>query len=163
MDEVGNLVISEQKTMTLDPITTEVITSRIHETTSAMAHALFHSGYSPILRESQDGTAGLTDAHGPRHHGGRRAAVSLSLYTRAVASVCERYPIAEMRDGDSFISNDPYKGGNSHVPDVVVITPIFHDGELIAFGAASRTRPTSAASCPARPAPPRARSSTTAC
>ena len=65
--------------MTLDPITTEVIISRIRETTAAMAHALFHSGYSPILRESQDGTAGLTDANGPRHHGRRRAAISLSL------------------------------------------------------------------------------------
>ena len=30
----------------------------------------------------------------------------------------ERYPVAEMRDGDSFISNDPYKAGNSHVPDI---------------------------------------------
>ena len=64
--------------MTLDPITTEVIISRIRETTAAMAHALFHSGYSPILRESQDGTAGLCDAERPRHHGGRRAAVSLA-------------------------------------------------------------------------------------
>ena len=50
--------------MTLDPITTEVIISRIRETTATMAHALFHSGYSPILRESQDGTAGLCDAMG---------------------------------------------------------------------------------------------------
>ena len=40
--------------MTLDPITTQVIISRIRETTATMAHALFHSGYSPILRESQD-------------------------------------------------------------------------------------------------------------
>jgi hypothetical protein len=31
--------------MKLDPITTEVINSRIRETTAAMAHALFHSGY----------------------------------------------------------------------------------------------------------------------
>ena len=50
--------------MSLDPITTEVVLSRVRETTEAMAHALFHSGYSPILRESQDGTAGLTDADG---------------------------------------------------------------------------------------------------
>ena len=94
--------------------------------------ALFHSGYSPILRESQDGTAGLTDAQG-RHHGGRRAAPSLAALYRAVASVCARYPTAEMRDGDSFISNDPYKAGNSHAPDIVVTTPIFHGGRIIAF------------------------------
>ena len=121
--------------MTLDPITTEVIISRIRETTAAMAHALFHSGYSPILRESQDGTAGLTDAQGRVIMVGGGLQYHSLLYTRAVASVCERYPAAEMRDGDSFISNDPYKAGNSHVPDIVVITPIFHGGKIIAFGA----------------------------
>ena len=121
--------------MTLDPITTEVIISRIRETTAAMAHALFHSGYSPILRESQDGTAGLTDASGRVIMVGGGLQYHSLLYTRAVTSVCERYPVAEMRDGDSFISNDPYKAGNSHVPDIVVITPIFHGGRIIAFGA----------------------------
>ena len=121
--------------MNLDPITTEVIASRIRETTAAMAHALFHSGYSPILRESQDGTAGLCDADGRVVMVGGGLQYHSLLYTRAVASVRERYPIAEMRDGDSFISNDPYKAGNSHVPDVVVITPIFYGGEIIAFGA----------------------------
>ena len=121
--------------MNLDPITAEVIGSRIRETTAAMAHALFHSGYSPILRESQDGTAGLCDADGRVVMVGGGLQYHSLLYTRAVASVRERYPLAEMRDGDSFISNDPYKAGNSHVPDVVVITPIFYGGEIIAFGA----------------------------
>ena len=121
--------------MKLDPITTEVIISRIRETTAAMAHALFHSGYSPILRESQDGTAGLCDANGRVIMVGGGLQYHSLLYTRAVESVRERYPIAEMRDGDSFISNDPYKAGNSHVPDVVVITPVFYGGKIIAFGA----------------------------
>src|ERR1700719_3192803 len=121
--------------MKLDPITTEVINSRIRETTAAMAHALFHSGYSPILRESQDGTAGLCDAEGRVIMVGGGLQYHSLLYTRAVESVVERYPVAEMRDGDSFISNDPFKAGNSHVPDIVVITPVFYRGELIAFGA----------------------------
>lgn len=121
--------------MKLDPITTEVINSRIRETTAAMAHALFHSGYSPILRESQDGTAGLCDAKGRVIMVGGGLQYHSLLYSRAVESVVERYPVAEMRDGDSFISNDPFKAGNSHVPDIVVITPVFYRGELIAFGA----------------------------
>src|ERR1700751_4364284 len=119
--------------MKLDPITTEVIISRIRETTAAMAHALFHSGYSPILRESQDGTAGLCDANGRVIMVGGGLQYPSLLYTRAVESVLEPDPIAEIRDGDSFISNDPYKAGNSHVPDVVVITPVFYGGKIIAF------------------------------
>ena len=50
--------------MSIDPITIEVVTSRIREIASTMEHALYHSGYSPVLRESKDGTAGLTDADG---------------------------------------------------------------------------------------------------
>jgi N-methylhydantoinase B/oxoprolinase/acetone carboxylase alpha subunit len=49
---------------TVDPVTTEVVASRLRETAATMEYALYHSGYSPILRESKDGTAGLTDPEG---------------------------------------------------------------------------------------------------
>jgi N-methylhydantoinase B len=120
--------------MRLDPITTEVVLSRLREATAAMAHALFHSGYSPILRESQDGTAGLTDAEGRVIMVGGGLQYHSLLYTKSVASILERYPAAAMRDGDSFLSNDPYKAGNSHVPDMVVATPVFHRGAIVGFG-----------------------------
>ena len=50
--------------MSIDPITIEVVTSRLREIAAGMEHALYHAGFSPILRESRDGTAGLTDAQG---------------------------------------------------------------------------------------------------
>src|SRR3989442_9828439 len=34
--------------------------------------------------------------------------------------------------GDVFIQNDPYFGG-SHLPDVNVVTPAFHDGTPLGF------------------------------
>src|SRR5205807_2525678 len=98
----------------LDPITTEVIINRIRETTAAMAHALFHSGYSPILRESQDGTAGLCDANGRVIMVGGGLQYHSLLYTRAVESVIARYPIADIRDVEAILRN------NSRVPEVVV-------------------------------------------
>ena len=36
--------------MNVDPITTEVVGSRLREIASSMEYALYHSGYSPILR-----------------------------------------------------------------------------------------------------------------
>jgi len=119
--------------MSLDPITTEVVLNRLREIAATMEHALYHSGYSPILRESQDGTAGLTDASG------RAIVVSGGLqyhslpYYHAVQGVLGRYPATTMRDGDSFIVNDPYKGGNPHVPDFVAVTPVFYRAEIVAF------------------------------
>ena len=120
--------------MTLDPITTEVVLSRVRETTEAMAHALFHSGYSPILRESQDGTAGLTDADGRVIMVGGGIQYHSMLYTKSVESLLAAYPGDAMEDGDSFVCNDPYQAGNSHVPDMVVATPVFYEGRRIAFG-----------------------------
>ena len=35
-------------------------------------------------------------------------------------------------EGDVFIHNDPYQGG-SHLPDVNVVRPAFHDGELLGY------------------------------
>ena len=121
-------------TTALDPITIEVVTARFREIAATMEHALYHSGYSPILRESKDGTAGLTDA------AGRVIIVSGGLqyhsigYERAVHSVLARYPRERLQPGDSFIVNDPYLGGNPHAPDMVAITPGFVEGRLIGFG-----------------------------
>jgi len=120
--------------MSLDPITTEVVLNRVRETTTTMAHALFHSGYSPILRESQDGTAGLTDAAGRVIMVGGGIQYHSLLYTKSVQSLLAAHPAASLEEGDAFIGNHPYKAGNSHVPDVVVAAPVFYQGRIIAFG-----------------------------
>lgn len=119
--------------MKLDPITTEVLFGRLRELALTMEHVLYHSGYSPILRESQDGTAGLTDAEG------RVVIVSGGLqhhsvpYTYAVRNTLERFPVERLSEGDSFVINDPYQAGTPHAPDMVTVTPVFHRGRLIAF------------------------------
>jgi N-methylhydantoinase B len=121
--------------MTIDPVTTEVVASRLREIASTMEYALYHAGYSPILRESKDGTAGLVDVDG------RVVIISGGLqyhslpYEKAVSSVKARYPVETMKPGDSYLVNDPYQGGNPHVPDMIVVTPAFHDGTLIGYGA----------------------------
>ena len=47
--------------MKLDSIELEVIKSRLDEAALTMENQLFHSGYSPILRESADGSATVLD------------------------------------------------------------------------------------------------------
>lgn len=120
--------------MKIDPITTEVVASRLGEIANAMEHALYHAGYSPILRESKDGTAGLADADGRMVMIGGGLQYHLLSYEQAVRAVKARYPAGRMKPGDSFILNDPYIAGNAHAPDLVAVTPAFHDGTLIGFG-----------------------------
>jgi N-methylhydantoinase B len=120
--------------MTIDPITTEVVASRLREAAATMEYALYHSGYSPILRESRDGTAGLTDAAGRVVIVGGGIQYHFMQYRLAVQAVLARCPAASLRPGDSFITNDPYKAGSSHAPDMVAVTPCFHRGTLVGFG-----------------------------
>ena len=47
------------------------------------------------------------------------------------ARSCRHFP--DVAPGDVFIHNDPYQGG-SHLPDVNVVAPAFHEGRLLGFG-----------------------------
>jgi len=40
----------------------------------------------------------------------------------------------EQHDGDLWILNDPYRGG-THLPDITLISPVFHEEELLGFAA----------------------------
>ncbi len=38
-----------------------------------------------------------------------------------------------LQEGDVLVSNHPQLAGGSHLPDITVITPVFHDGKIIFF------------------------------
>ena len=100
--------------MNIDPVTTEVVASRLREAASTMEHALYHSGYSPILRESKDGTAGLTDKAGRVVILSGGIQFHYTAYEQSVQALLARYPLDKLRPGDSFVCNDPYKCGMPH-------------------------------------------------
>jgi N-methylhydantoinase B len=47
--------------------------------------------------------------------------------------VTARHPLAEVREGDVFVGNDAYTGGGTHLPDIVMVEPIFLDGEVVGW------------------------------
>ncbi|MBI2370682.1 MAG: hydantoinase B/oxoprolinase family protein, partial [Deltaproteobacteria bacterium] len=47
-----------------DPITLEIIDSRLDEVVGEMQEILYHTGYSTIIRESKDASAAITTAAG---------------------------------------------------------------------------------------------------
>src|SRR5439155_22689052 len=90
----------------IDPVTTEVVASRLRETAATMEYALYHSGYSPILRESKDGTAGLTDAQGRVVIISGGLQYHFTAYQRAVEAVLARHPATDLKPGESFVANE---------------------------------------------------------
>lgn len=118
--------------MSLDPITLEIIANRFDEIQRIMKHRLFRTGYSTILRESFDGGAGLTDRSG-RVIGASGMSIHTRPYAYFVSGILSAYGTQGVEEGDVFFSNDPYHGGVAHSPDMAVATPVFVQGELIAF------------------------------
>ena len=125
--------------MSVDPITLEVIRSRVDEIVHHMEWLLFHSGYSPILRESYDGSACVLNADG-------EVVVAAGMpmhgypYHYHAQAILEKYG-DRMEPGDSYLINDPYRGGAFHLPDIAVITPVFRDGKRVAFTASISHKP----------------------
>ncbi len=121
--------------MYVDPVTVEVIRNAFISIASQMNNNLARSAYTPIIYEMKDCSVGLFDARGnllgqapglPIFLGSLEAAIDVTLEHLGGAEAC--------RPGDVYAVNDSYMVG-SHLNDVNVISPIFHSGELVGFGA----------------------------
>ncbi|MEV4900966.1 hydantoinase B/oxoprolinase family protein [Citricoccus sp. NPDC055426] len=140
VDEAGNIVITcpsavETAEKLATPILMRVIGGALNSAAKEMASVLFRMSYSSIIRESEDLGAGLFDKDGnvlaesdstPMFMG------SMPKIVKGVMSVLGE----GIHEGDVILHNDPYLGA-THSPDVAIIEPIFHSGELVGFAGAS--------------------------
>jgi N-methylhydantoinase B len=120
----------------MDPITAQVINGRLSSIALEMARKLIRMGFSIVIKESEDIGAAITDADGWQLAEADTTPLQMGpipFYVRGVKKVlAERGE--EIRPGDVFIHNAPYLGA-SHSPDLGLIVPVFHGGELIGFSA----------------------------
>jgi N-methylhydantoinase B len=115
-----------------DLITMQIIRNRISTLMDEMDHSIFRSGYSTIVRESHDFSVIITDHEGRLLIAPRMFLHSFTYY-HFLQSLLRIYGPAGFSEGDVFISNHPYEGGVTHVPDMASLAPIFHQGRLIGF------------------------------
>lgn len=119
--------------MGIDPITLGVISNRLEEIQRVMKDLLFHTGYSTILRESCDGSASITDKEGRLIVSSGISAHAI-LYSYIVKAILKDFDVTtDIFPNDSFITNDPYRSGLTHVQDMAAVTPAIVSGKLIAF------------------------------
>jgi N-methylhydantoinase B len=117
----------------IDPITTEVIRNQIHSIVDEMAIALMKSAYSTNIKERRDLSSAVFDAEGRTIVQGEHLPLHLGSMLGLVRKIREKFPLDRIYPGDIFISNDPYRGGGSHLPDVAMAAPVFRDGKLVMF------------------------------
>src|SRR2546423_444854 len=115
----------------LSVIELEIIKSSLSGIVQEMQNSLFRTGYSTIVRESQDASCAIMDAQAQviAQH------VVLPLHIGAFPACCSAVLTAyrDIAEGDAFLINHPYEGGSPHAPDMAVIIPVFYDGSIIGF------------------------------
>lgn len=116
----------------VDPITLEVVRNRLDVIAQEMQSTLLRSAYSSIIKEGLDASAALFNADGELVAQANALPVHLGSMGPVVTRILQVYPVSTMRDGDAFIMNDPYEGGQ-HLPDIVLVFPIFASGTVVAL------------------------------
>ena len=120
----------------VDPVLVEVIGNRLQTVCREMLMSLIRAAFSTNIKERFDCGTGVFNLDGdqvalacypPLHMGGMRGVVRL---------LRQEYPLEEIRPGDMFITNDPYVGVSTHLPDIILVAPVFFQERLAGFVAA---------------------------
>ncbi|MGD9803139.1 MAG: hydantoinase B/oxoprolinase family protein [Hyphomicrobiaceae bacterium] len=114
-----------------DPAAFEIVKNSLFKIAEEMRIVLCKTAYSPILKSAGDFSCGVFDAKGDMVAQGPDLPIHLGSMPDAVRAVVKAFE-GDVHDGDVYIHNDPYFGG-SHLPDVNVVRPAFHDGKLLGY------------------------------
>jgi N-methylhydantoinase B len=117
----------------VDPITVEVIGNALSSIVEEMGETLVRAAYSTNIKERRDSSTCLFDVKGRTLCQAMHIPIHLGSLIGVVEHVTSRHPLAEIREGDVFIGNDAYTGGGTHLPDIVMIEPVFVDGRVVAW------------------------------
>jgi N-methylhydantoinase B len=116
---------------TTDPAAFEIVKNSFFKIAEEMRVVLCKTAYSPILKSAGDFSCGVFDAQGDMVAQGPDLPIHLGSMPDAVRAVVEAFR-GDVHPGDVFIHNDPYQGG-SHLPDINVVRPAFHDNLLLGY------------------------------
>jgi N-methylhydantoinase B len=115
----------------LDPITVEVLWTRLVSAVDEAALTLHRTSFSTVVRESHDYTCMVLDPSGRAVAQATRSVPSfIGTLPMSARAFLAKYPAHTWRPGDVVMSNDPWIG-TGHLPDLTIAAPIFHRGVLV--------------------------------
>src|SRR5258708_3415826 len=115
--------------MAVDPITLQVIQARLAGIVQEMQTSLFRTGFSTIIRESQDASCAILNVKGEVVAQHVVLPLHMGAFPASAEGVLRQYKPEDIHEGDAFITNHPYLGGSPHAPAIAGRTPIFFRGE----------------------------------
>ena len=117
-----------------DPFTLSVIQAGLENAAEEMFAVLRKTAMSPIIYEVLDVGTGVTDAKGRLVSSGAGIPTFVGVLDKAVQVIVGRFG-ETLQEGDIFITNDPNHGGVTHLNDIVIAKPVFHEGRCVAWTA----------------------------
>ncbi len=113
-----------------DPILLEVINNALTAIGDEMGNTMKRTARSITARAGDFSTV-LVDARGRVISQGQGAGFHLGYIRGVMPALLEKFA-GKLRPGDILASNDPY-GGLSHLPDIVLLAPIFWRDTLVGY------------------------------
>lgn len=117
-----------------DPFTVEIIGEMLRASAEEMFATLARTAHSPIIYEVLDMACGLVTPEGELIAEAEGVPGFIGCLSFSVHQIVGKFGTEAMRPGDVYATNDPYSGGGTHLSDVTLVSPIFYEGELVAFG-----------------------------
>ena len=118
----------------VDSVTMSVIGDQLIQITQEMGTHMMRAAYSPIFSESRDFSCALFDARGRMIAQGRFNPAHLGAIGETVRCVLDEMGVDSFEPGDVILHNDPFRGG-CHMPEHMLLRPVFRGGQLVAFAA----------------------------
>lgn len=113
-----------------DPILLELFNSKFMAIAEEMGVTLRQTSQSVNIKERLDFSCAIFDQHGRLIANAPHMPVHLGSMGESVRAVIDAFE-NEMKKGDVYVLNNPYRGG-THLPDITVVTPVYaHDGMKI--------------------------------
>jgi N-methylhydantoinase B len=117
----------------ISEIDVQIMWNRLLSVVEEQGQTLVRTAFSTSAREAGDISAGVFDLRGrmlaqavtgtPGH---------INTMAASVGHFLKVFPVAEMKEGDVYITNDPWLG-TGHLYDLVVVSPTFMDGRIVAL------------------------------
>lgn len=117
----------------ISEIELQIMWNRLLSLVEEQGQTLIRTAFGTSAREAADISAGVFDLRGrmiaqavtgtPGH---------INTMALSVGHFIDSFPLDTWREGDFYITNDPWKG-TGHLYDIVVVSPTFLDGRMVAI------------------------------
>ena len=119
--------------MKLDAVALELLYHKLKATTEEMGIALARTARSTYVKETQDFATALVNAQGKFF-----AYPAVTGVSGTVDLDCRNLiaAVPDLKPGDVLVTNHPFLAGGiaSHLPDLNLLKPYFHDGKIVCYG-----------------------------